>query len=274
MDNQLAELTSVALFDDLPMPLMAYRPDGLLVAVNRAAEQFWGVSREAMVGVFNILQDPQSVEQGSHDLFAQALAGSTIETPSAPYDTSKVDIVSGAGRQLWIQATIFPLHSPSGEVSHVVLMHRDVTARMSQEQAIERAQSEIAAQRETIAVLASPVVEIWEGILTVPLVGTLDAYRAAMVTENLLTAITQHEADAVIVDITGVPLIDTATASYLMMAARAVRLLGSEVALVGVRAEVAQTLVHLGVDFSQLVLRATLHEGLRWAFERRGLRVV
>ncbi|NJM07874.1 STAS domain-containing protein [Candidatus Gracilibacteria bacterium] len=102
----------------------------------------------------------------------------------------------------------------------------------------------------------------------------LDARRAIFVTENLLEAIVAHQCDIVIIDITGVPIVDTAAASSLLMTARAVALLGSRVVLVGVSAEVAQTLVHLGVDLSLFEIHANLQAGVAWAFAQLGLRVV
>jgi anti-anti-sigma regulatory factor len=106
-----------------------------------------------------------------------------------------------------------------------------------------------------------------------PLIGLIDAGRAARITQDLLEAIVRYRSDCVILDITGVATVDAEVASYLVSAARACRLLGSEVALVGVRIRVAQILVQLSVDLSEVITHANLQAGLAWAFERRGLRV-
>ncbi|GAB4426178.1 MAG: hypothetical protein OHK0015_06840 [Chloroflexi bacterium OHK40] len=273
----LAQPATIRLLDDLPVPLMIYQHDGVLIAMNREAEEFWGAPRAAIVGQFNLLNDPQSVAQGSRELFARALAGERFTTDPVIYDTAQVDlgaaIDSREDRRIWIQATIFPLYDADAQPSHVVLMHQNVTARMEQQAAISAAREEIVQQREAIDALSSPVIQVWDGILTVPLVGHVDARRAMAITERILEAIVEYQADIVILDITGVPVVDTTVAAALMQAARAVKLLGSQVVLVGVGSEIAQTLVGLEVDLNEVVTRANLKAGISWAFATLGLRV-
>lgn len=273
----IAQPTALRFFDDLPVPLMAYNPDGLLVAMNRRAEEFWAVDRAAVIGGFNLLTDPQSVAQGSPALFQRALAGERFVTSPQPYDTSQVDLATPEGKRaekkLWIQATIFPLHDADATPSHVVLMHQNVSDEIAKRAEMEAAQEQIMSQRQAIDTLSSPIIQVWDGILTVPLVGTLDTRRAMAVTERLLEAIVAHQADIVILDITGVPVVDTDVASSLMQAARAVGLLGSHVVLVGVGSEIAQTLVQLGVDLSTVTTLANLKAGIMWAFAELGLKV-
>ncbi|MFV9503713.1 MAG: STAS domain-containing protein [Oscillochloridaceae bacterium umkhey_bin13] len=261
------------LLDDLPVSLMVYRPDGLLCAMNHQAEVLWLTGREAIVGVFNVLEDPQSVAQNSQAYFEQALAGETVLNEAVPYDTSQVEVERRGDRRLWVQARLFPLRDETGAVSHVVIMHQDVTDQVANREVITQAQDQIANQRAAIDTLASPIIQVWEGILTVPLVGMLDARRAMYVTERLLEAIVEYQADVVIFDITGVRMVDTQVASSLLQAARAIRLLGCRPALVGLSAEVAQTMVQLGIEFDQLATLANLREGLNWAFGLLGLQV-
>ncbi|NTU81811.1 MAG: STAS domain-containing protein [Chloroflexales bacterium] len=166
-----------------------------------------------------------------------------------------------------------PLRDGSGQPGHVALIHEDVTEHVLRSQAMEEAQAEILGQRAAIDALASPIIQVWDGILTVPLVGAMDARRAMHVTEHLLEAIVAYQADIVILDITGVPLVDTYVASALLQAARAVTLLGCRVVLVGVSSEVAQTLVQLGIDLRHIVTLANLKAGLMWAFAQLGLEV-
>lgn len=265
--------TIIRFLDNLPVPLMIYRPDGLLMAMNRRAEEFWSVRSAEIVGRFNILQDPQSVAQGSADLFARALAGEQVHSEPAPYDNAKTTFVVDKHRRIWIRALIFPLRDEAGAISHVALMHQDITDQVNQAEAITRARDEIETQRATITTLASPIIQVWEGILTVPLVGMIDTRRAMAVAERLLEAIVTYQADIVILDITGVPVVDTSVASALLQTAQAIRLLGSQVVLVGVTAEVAQTVVHLGVDMSQITTLANLRAGIIWAFAQQGLAV-
>lgn len=267
-------LSADSVINDFPLSLIVYARDGMLVAMNPVAESFWGGRSAEIVGAFNILTDPQSVAQGSPHLFARVMNGERIETPPARYDTTEVALPRTGDRVFWIQATMFPFYAPEGTISHVAIIHRDVTDSVEQEAAMHDARAEIANQREAITTLASPVVEVWTGILTVPLVGLIDAHRAQVITEQLLNAIVRYSADVVILDVTGVPVVDTAVAHYLLIAAKSAMLLGSEVALVGLKSEIAQTLVHIGVDLSYLVTRANLKAGIAWAFERHGLRIV
>jgi rsbT co-antagonist protein RsbR len=132
---------------------------------------------------------------------------------------------------------------------------------------------EIVAQQQrlidTIKQLSAPLLPVHDGILVMALIGHIDSVRSAQIMEALLTGVQQYQADTVIVDITGVPMVDTAIANHLIQAARAVSLLGAQCVLVGVSPEVAQTVVQLGVDLSQLVLRSSLQDGIVYATAQR-----
>ena len=129
-------------------------------------------------------------------------------------------------------------------------------------------------QRRTISELQTPVIQVWDGILALPVVGTLDTARAQEMTETLLDKIVQTGSEIVLVDITGVPVVDTAVAKHLLETVSAARLLGAEVLIVGVTSRVAITLVHLGLDLGGVTTRTTLAKGLQLAFARLGLEVV
>jgi len=125
----------------------------------------------------------------------------------------------------------------------------------------------------TIQELASPVLPVLEGILVMPLVGTITGERANMLISSLLHAIEQHRADFVIMDVTGVPIVDTQVAKALLQAADAAQLLGTQTILAGLRPELAQTIVGLGLDLSALVAQADLRSGVVYAMhQRRGRR--
>jgi anti-anti-sigma regulatory factor/DICT domain-containing protein len=124
-----------------------------------------------------------------------------------------------------------------------------------------------------ISELAVPVVPLLNGVIILPLVGTFDTRRAQQVMESLLTGIAEQQADVAIIDITGVPLVDTAVANYLIQAIRAANLLGAHVILTGIGSQIAQTLVMLGVDFSRISTRASLRDGIEAALELQGMRI-
>lgn len=127
---------------------------------------------------------------------------------------------------------------------------------------------------ETIRQLSTPVVPLLEGVILLPLVGHIDSRRAAQVMEELLVGVQRHRARVAILDITGVPVVDTAVANSLLRAAQATCLLGAEVILVGIRPEVAQTLVGLGVELRGLVTMSDLQSGIEYALRRMGTRGV
>jgi rsbT co-antagonist protein RsbR len=107
-----------------------------------------------------------------------------------------------------------------------------------------------------------PIIDVWDGIVLLPLVGNIDTRRAQRVMERMLEAITKSQADYVLLDISGVPMVDTNVAASLMRAVQASRLLGCEPLIVGISPEIAQTLVHLGLDFSAVTAYSSLREGL------------
>jgi rsbT co-antagonist protein RsbR len=135
-------------------------------------------------------------------------------------------------------------------------------------------QDTIAQQRATISELQTPVIQVWQGILALPIVGTVDTARAQDMTEALLERIVATGSEIVLLDITGVPVVDTAVARHLLETVAAARLLGADVLIVGLSSRTAMTLVQLGIDLTHVTTRATLAKGLEFAFRRLGLAVV
>jgi len=121
--------------------------------------------------------------------------------------------------------------------------------------------------------LSTPVVRLWDGIIAVPLVGTLDSARTQLVMEKLLETLVATGADHAVLDITGVPTVDTEVAQHLLKTVNAARLLGAECTLSGIRPQVAQTIVSLGIEFGDIATKATLADALAHALRRAGLKV-
>jgi rsbT co-antagonist protein RsbR len=124
-------------------------------------------------------------------------------------------------------------------------------------------------QREMLE-LSTPVVKLWEGILALPMIGTLDSARTQVVMESLLQRIVETGSQIAILDITGVPTVDTLVAQHLLKTVTALRLMGAECVISGIRPQIAQTIVHLGVDLQGVVTKATLADALTWALKRTG----
>ncbi len=154
---------------------------------------------------------------------------------------------------------------------YLCISTEDVTERKRAEQAVSQAVSQeetIRAQQAMLAELSTPLIPISEDVMVMPLIGAVDSTRAQQVIENLLEGISGSGARVAILDITGVPVVDTQVANALIRAAQAVKLLGAQVVLTGIRPEVAQTLVGLGTDLGGIVTRSSLQSGIAYATSR------
>ncbi|SDU03127.1 rsbT co-antagonist protein RsbR [Verrucomicrobium sp. GAS474] len=129
-------------------------------------------------------------------------------------------------------------------------------------------------QNQELLELSTPVVKLWDGVLALPLIGTLDSARTQVVMESLLQKIVETSADVAIIDITGVPTVDTLVAQHLLKTVTAARLMGAECILSGIRPQIAQTIVHLGINLGDVITKASLAEALKVAIDRSGLVVV
>ncbi len=129
-------------------------------------------------------------------------------------------------------------------------------------------------QQQEMLELSTPVVKLWEGILAVPLIGTLDSNRTQTAMESLLQKIVETGAELAIIDITGVPTVDTLVAQHLIKTVTAARLMGAECIISGIRPQIAQTIVQLGVDLGNVHTKATLADAFKLALQRTGLTVV
>ena len=129
-------------------------------------------------------------------------------------------------------------------------------------------------QQQELMELSTPVVTLWEGVLALPVIGTLDSARTQVVMESLLQRIVDTGAAIAIIDITGVPTVDTLTAQHLLKTVAAARLMGADCIISGIRPQIAQTIVHLGVDLGSVVTKATLADAFAVAMKRLGLAVV
>jgi rsbT co-antagonist protein RsbR len=171
----------------------------------------------------------------------------------------------------WLgQLSTFLLTDIGGAAIGLGGVTRDVTTEHYAEQERTRLQEEvIQMQQLALRELSTPLLALSDRVVVLPLVGTVDSRRAQQVIEALLEGITSFGADTAILDITGVPVVDTQVANALLRAAQAVRLLGAQIVLTGIRPEVAQTLVGLGADLSEIVSRGTLQSGIAYAMAQR-----
>ena len=138
------------------------------------------------------------------------------------------------------------------------------------EVSIKTREEVIARQQEEMLELSTPVVKLWDGILALPMIGTLDSNRTQVVMQTLLQAIVDTGSQIAIVDITGVPTVDTLVAQHLLKTVAAARLMGAECIISGIRPQIAQTIVHLGIDLGDVITKASLADAFRAALDRIG----
>ena len=159
------------------------------------------------------------------------------------------------------------------EASTKVNKLMDTMGVMTFETFIKGREEVILRQTDEITEISTPVIRVWDGILALPIIGTLDSSRTQVVMENLLQEIVESGCTIAILDISGVPAVDSLVAQHLMKTVAATRLMGAECIISGIRPEIAQTVVHLGIDLSNIVTKATLASALRYSFGLLNLEV-
>lgn len=254
-----------AVLDNSPSAIYVKDASGRYILVNRRCERLLGRSRAAILG------------RTDHDLLPPAdeqvvVAGDQeVLRRCEPTETEELlaDAEGGARHFLTVR---FPLSDPSGQVTGLCGISTDITERRraaAERDALQR--QIIEAQQAALRELSTPLIPLAEGVVVMPLVGSIDPTRAQQILETLLEGVARQRARSAILDITGVRTVDEQVAQALVHAAHAVRLLGASVILTGIRAEVAQALVRIGGDFrlGELVTRATLQAGIAYALGQR-----
>ena len=136
-------------------------------------------------------------------------------------------------------------------------------ASVAYQKDLEEKLATIEIQRAAIRELSTPIIEVWEGVLCLPVVGVLDTTRSSEMTESLLSAIVEKRANCAIIDVTGIQVMDTGTADHFLRMARAVRLLGAKCVLTGINPAIAQTIIHMGVDLTGVVTHRSMRNALQ-----------
>ena len=178
--------------------------------------------------------------------------------------------------ELPVEFTSRPLRNHIGEIIGCVENFIDISERLEQdkiileqkEQLIRKREDDIRHLQDEILELSTPVIEVWEGILIMPLIGTVDSHRARIAMERVLEAIEQNRASFIIIDITGVPIVDAEVAGHILQTASAARLMGSDTLLTGVGPHTARVIIDSGVSLDNIILRGHLIEALQYAITR------
>jgi anti-anti-sigma factor len=244
-------------------------PQGYVVTWNAGAQKIKGYTADEIIGKhFSVFYTKEDIAQGKTEKeLSIALKDGRYEDESWR--------VRKDGSRFWANVVITPLRDEHGVLRGFGKLTRDLTERKkAEEMKAQNAATEALSRRaQEILEIATPVVQVWEGVILAPLIGSLDSQRTQQLMEKLLESIVDTRSSVALIDITGVPSIDTQTARHLVEAVSAVRLLGADVILTGIRPAIAQTLVHLGVDLSGVTTRSSLSAGLRVALGIVGLQI-
>jgi rsbT co-antagonist protein RsbR len=207
------------------------------------------------------------------EIHRRALAGAFEEAEEDPWTRED-------GSTEWITWKCYPWFKGDGAIGGIVFFTEVVTKRIRERQELEESREQLRATVEeqerliqAIREMSTPVVPIYDEIIVLPLVGSIDSRRSAQIMEALLSGIQHYAAEIAIIDITGVSVVDTSVANHLIQTTRAASLLGAHCVLVGISAEVAQAMVHLGVDLSTVVTRSNLQAGIEYALDRLGKQI-
>jgi len=236
-------------------------PAGHVATWNSGAMRIKGYTAKEIVGRhFSCFYPPEAIERGLPEL----------ELETAAREGRFEDEgwrVRKDGHRFWASVVITAVHDEAGKLRGYAKVTQDLTLRKQAEERIQQ-------QSREIMELSTPVMQVWKGVVTAPLIGSLDSQRTQQFMERLLDRIVETNSPVALVDIMGVPTIDTQTAQHLIETISAVRLLGAQVVLTGVRPIIAQTLVHLGIDLSDIITRSSLSAGLQVALDILELQVV
>ncbi|MGB0695438.1 MAG: PAS domain S-box protein [Rhodospirillaceae bacterium] len=247
----------VAVFECVLDGIVIINAKGVICAVNAAIPIMFGYDREEMIGQ-NVRMLMHENTAAKHDGYLQNYAETSI---AKIIGIGREDIARRANGEM------FPIDLSVSQVDHgadryYVGVIRDISD-------LKESQSIIEEQRRSLLDLSTPALQLFDGIVLMPLIGTIDSERASMVIERLLNTVSQFEAKVAILDVTGVNVIDTDVARHILKAVAAAKMLGSEVVLTGINPTGAQTLVQLGVDLSNVNTKGTLRSGIQ-----EGLRLV
>ena len=238
------------------------------VEMNKSGASFIGIPREDIVGSVDSDLIPAELASQLAETDRRILAGKVpVEVPE--------EVVPNANHELRCLRTVkIPILDEGGEPRYLLGISDDITERKRAEEALKKSQADLLeTQRrlvETIRELSTPALPVHNGILVVPLVGHMDTGRSAQLTATLLESIQRYHSESVIIDITGVPVVDTAIANHLITATRASELLGARCVIVGVSPHIAHTIAQIDIDLGANVMRRDLQDGIVYALAQQG----
>lgn len=257
-----------ALFDESPIVLFRWR-----AAAGWPVEYVSQSVRQFGVEPADLLSGKVPYASLVHPDDLMKVAAEVTEYSAAGRATFEQDyrLVLPDGRTIWIYDFTRVLRGASGQVTHYEGYVLDITSRKQAEAALRERIAEVEQQRLAIISLSTPVIEVWDGLLTLPIIGAVDTERAHHITESLLRRVTETRCRAVILDLTAVEAIDTTTAGHLLRIVQALRLLGVQCSLCGIGPQLARTIASLDLDLADVPTTSQLKEALRQFLLRAGV---
>lgn len=268
-------------------------PEGRVMSWNKGAERIKGYRAKEIIGKhFSVFSTPEDIERGKP---AQELQ---IAAEKGRFEDESWRVCKG-GDRIWANVVITALRDENGKLFGFSKITRDLTERKKLEEELRQAsaaleqkvqertaelakvnaslQGELQGRKqaqEAIRALSTPVLPLRDRLLILPIIGIIDSQRALQLTEQLLNSIRSYRAKAVVMDITGVPVVDTRVANHLLQTVEAARLMGASVIVTGLSPEISQTLVRIGVDLSRLKTMGDLRGGLEEAEQLLGYTLI
>ncbi|MDC0671615.1 PAS domain-containing protein [Nannocystis radixulma] len=254
------ELLSAVIYH-CPAVIFVKDPAGRLLVCNRTYENLAGADPGGLIG------------KNDHEIFGPEAGQQNRENDlrvcasGAPQEVEEL-IPQRDGMHVYLSVK-FPLYDGTGELYGIGGVATDITERRRAEEERNALQERvIEVQRSVLSELSTPIVPIADGVIALPLIGTIDDERGRNIMQALLDGVTEHRARAAILDVTGVRSVDGQVASGLLQSVRAARLLGTKVIVTGIRPEVAQAMVGLDADWSGVQIFATMRDAVAWALSR------
>lgn len=252
------------LLDGLQVGVLVHDAAGAVVLHNQLALEMLGLSADQLLGRAPAPAGWAMIDEDGAPFTPDRFPAPRVLATGAPLRDLVVGVIRpDLGETVWTLTSATAQRGADDEVRQVVVTFTDITAR-------KRAENTVREQASLLEQLSSPIVPITDGVIALPLIGSLDAARTARLLDALLAGVAARRARIALLDITGVPEADVGLADALSRVTRGVRLLGAELVITGMRPAVAQALVRLGADLRDLVTRSTLQEGLALALARRG----
>jgi len=244
-------------------------PSHQFVLANRSVAQSFGTDNpQDIIGKSDFdLHPPHLAEEFS------AVERELIDSGQPSLAREELTYDPKTGDEVWLSTSKIPVYDDDGTKLGLVGFAQDISARKRAEKENEHKQDVIQAQQDALLELSTPILPVFDRVLVMPLIGSIDSQRALNIMRTLLAGISHHRAKIIILDITGVPLIDSGVADYLNRTIQAARLKGAETILTGISDAVAETIVDLGLDWGDLHTLRDLQSGLVLALEMIGIQL-